>query len=130
MVPLLFLEKGGVLGLSKESQFPLAPEGGSVGSYGPVSSIHRLLGQGQGVQCEPLVQPKHSLIGMFSSTQTGGNSTGPQDGDGWLSWQWGFRDGPRPEYGEFGGLMVPTPQYLSTDPQVLIRVFSMRFFSP
>lgn len=34
-------------GLSRESQLPLAPEGGSAGSYGPAPSMHGLLGQGQ-----------------------------------------------------------------------------------
>lgn len=66
--------EGKSFGLSEESQFPLAPEGGSAGSYGPAPSMHGLLGQGQRVQCEPPVQPRHSLIRMFISTQTGDNS--------------------------------------------------------
>lgn len=53
---------------------PSSPEGGSAGNSGPAPSIHGLLGQGQRVQCKPLVQARHSLIGMLSSTQTRGNS--------------------------------------------------------
>lgn len=118
-VPLLVLERASIFGLSKESQFPLALKVVLLAA----PSMHRLLGQGQSVQCKPLVQPSHSLIGMFSSAQTDDNSwesTGPQSGNGCLSWQQGFRDGPKPEDGEFGGLMVQISQYLSTDSQVLI----------
>lgn len=41
---------------------PTGPEGGSAGS----PSMHRLLGQGQSIQCKPLGQPSHSLTGIFS----------------------------------------------------------------
>lgn len=61
-----------VLGLSREPQVLLAPKGDPAGSYGPAPSIH--LGQGQRVQCEPLLEHRHSLRGVFSLAQTGDNS--------------------------------------------------------